>query len=419
VSGSATAGYIDSTKWDEAQFRSPEGVCIAKDGTLYVADTGNHAIRRCIPFGAVTTIAGTGSSGFANGPDAAARFSSPRGICRDAAGNLYVSDDGNNRIRKIDPQGNVTTYAGSGVAGDMDGSAIEAQFRDLQQLQIDGVGNLYVGCSRSIRKIDNGGNVSTVATLPEGTRIGLALDLAGNLIVTSETSKIYKVTPDGAIEVFAGNTPGYSDGQRYQAQFAIARGVGVDSIGLLYVCDGNRVRKIRPDGSVWTMHNESGPGSFPLDNLSAPRSLCIDRTGVAYIADTGNHRIRKAYSADWEQDGIPDYNEGGTSPYRIGVDDRFVDSDGDGQSNQAEYQAGSDPSDPASRFALESIRSDDLGQIVIRWQSLAGRTHTVQFSNDLTTWTDLGGSYIGTGGVLSVTDKSRGSSTRFYRVTVQ
>jgi DNA-binding beta-propeller fold protein YncE len=156
------AGYADGPA-SEARFQTPYGVAVDEAGNVYVADTGNHCIRVIAPDGAasltVTTLAGAKEPGYVDGPGSEARFNFPRGIATDAEGNLYVADMANHRIRKITPEGaaslTVTTLAGSGEPGDADGPAGEAQFRVPEGVAVDPDGNVVVADTGNhrIRKI--------------------------------------------------------------------------------------------------------------------------------------------------------------------------------------------------------------------------------------------------------------------------
>src|SRR5207247_1638525 len=124
--------------------------------------------------------------------------------------------------------------------------------------------------------------------------------------------------------------------------------------------------------------------------------VCVDSLGSVYVCDSDNHRIRKIW-VDSDGDSIPDLLEGGSTPYVVGVDDRFVDSDGDGQSNAAEFWAGTDPRDANSLLGVRTIVRETSGQVTISWPSQVGVSYHVQYSNDLQVWSNFGSVFIGTG----------------------
>jgi streptogramin lyase len=194
-----------------AQFNNPLGVCADAAGNIYVADVGNARIRKIDVGNNVTTYAGSGTRGFQNGVAASTQFDFPSGVCADAAGNIYVADAANHRIRKIDVGGNVTTYAGSGTRGLQNGVAASAQFNFPSSVCADAVGNIYVADreNQCIRKIDVGGNVTTYA---------------------------------------GSSTQGFQNGAAASAQFNSPRGVCADAVGNIYVADQDNqcIRKIAP-----------------------------------------------------------------------------------------------------------------------------------------------------------------------------
>lgn len=262
--GTGTAGFMDGTP-NTATFRNPYAISIDSIGNLYVADTSNHAIRKITPTGTATTIAGNGASGSNDGNGMAAKFRIPFGITIDSANNLYVADTGNNTIRKITPAGDVTTFAGTaGVEGNTNGYRTMATFSGPHGLSIDNAGILYIAdtSNSSVRKIDtNTGQVDTMA---------------------------------------GGNTFGSMDGTGADAQFNNLYGVTVDSAGNLYVADSNNniIRKITPTGVVTTIAGKAGiDGSADGEGADArfnnPTGITVDADGNIYIADWGNHTIRK------------------------------------------------------------------------------------------------------------------------------
>ena len=230
----------------------PFGVAAAKDGTIYIADAGeSNRIHKLSLEGVFTTLAG-GKEGFADGLGATASFNSPSGLAIDAEGNLFVADTGNNRIRKVTPEGQVTTIAGDGSAGYRDGPAGQAQF--------------------------NG-------------PIGVAVDPHGNVFVAdSYNDRIRMIAADGQVTTVAGKgEPGFADGDRNTAMFDTPCGVAVTPDGSLIVADtGNDLlRKITADGTVTTYAI-----SFPQDDhLSNPIGLAISHDGFLYITELDRSRV--------------------------------------------------------------------------------------------------------------------------------
>jgi sugar lactone lactonase YvrE len=259
----------------------------------------------------VTTLAGS-TTGFADGVATAARFSLPFGVAVDAAGNVYVADAGNHRIRKISPAGAVSTLAGS-TQGFVDGSGTAAQFNNPTAVAVDAAGNVYVAdrSNHRIRKISPAGAVSTLAGSTQGSADGVgtaaqfsnpegvAVDAAGNVYVADlNNHRIRKITPAGAVSTLAGSTAGFADGVGAAAQFNFPSGVAVDAAGNVYVADrsNHRIRKISPAGAVSTLAGSTqgfADGVGAAAQFSNPEGVAVDAAGNVYVADRSNHRIRK------------------------------------------------------------------------------------------------------------------------------
>jgi sugar lactone lactonase YvrE len=272
-----------------ASFYSPQGVAVDSSGNVYVADTNNNKIRKCTSAGVVTTYAvaidGTGTG---------ACFDAPGGVAVDASGNVYVADSGNNKIRKLTSAGVGTTLAGSGAYGGADGSGASASFKNPTGVAVDSSGNVYVADSgnNKIRKIDSSGVVSTFADSTAGFNnpASVAVDSSGNVYVAdSSNHKIRKIDSAGQVTTLAGSgSAGSADGSGTAAGFYYPRGVAVDSSGNVYVADtdSNKIRKIDSAGKVTTLAGSEA-------SFKNPTGVAVDSSGNVYVADTNNNRIRK------------------------------------------------------------------------------------------------------------------------------
>jgi len=293
-----------------ASFGSPVGVLCDAVGNLYVSEFSNNDIRKITPAGIVSTFAGTGLNGATNGPGSSASFDAPYQIAADASGNLYVADGNNMMVRKITKAGVVSLFAGTGASTSNDGSLSTATFDNPLGLASDALGNLYItdrGDSR-VRKIDKNGQASTLgvfdggappSNFPEGLWFA-ASDAAGNLYFADD-NQVKEITKAGVVNTIAGtSTAGSSNGRGASAAFNWLVGVAVDTLGNVYLGDAgnNMIRKIDPSGLVTTIAGTGGHGSNnavgPSASFFAPNGVAVDNTGnFLYVADRGNHLIRK------------------------------------------------------------------------------------------------------------------------------
>ena len=307
----STAGPADGVA-TAAQFNLPQSVAVDAAGNVYVAEGNNHRIRKITTAGAVSTLAGS-TFGFANGVGAAAQFNSPGGVAVDAAGNVYVADSNNNRIRKITAAGAVSTLAGSGTAGSANGDGSVAQFRNPGGVAVDAAGNVYVADTDNnrIRKVTAEGSVSTLAGSTAGFAdgsgaaaqfslpFGVAVDAAGNVYVAdASNNRIRKVTALGVVSTLAGSTDGFADGSGAAARFSTPFDVAVDASGNVYVADfsNNRIRKVTAAGVVSTLAGSTNgflDGSGAAAQFNLPQGVAVDAAGNVYVADWSNNRIRK------------------------------------------------------------------------------------------------------------------------------
>lgn len=321
---SGTSGHQDGNT-QIATFNTPKGVAVDRAGTVYVSDCFNYAIRKISPDGIVTTLAGNPAQpGSADGTNGTARFNIPIGITIGKLGELYVADFNNRVIRKVTPDGVVTTFAGlAGVSGSQDGTNAGARFSSPIDVSVDTAGNLYVAelFSHTVRKITPERVVTTLAGMAEVvpgdidgigstarfyTPSGLALDAAGNVFVSdSSNNDIRKVSSAGVVTTLAGqaNVAGIKDGFGVSARFSLPYGITRDTSGNLYIADSESatIRKITPDATVTTLAGSPGTngtanGAGSAASFNQPIGIASDSSGSLYVADSYNHAIRKITS---------------------------------------------------------------------------------------------------------------------------
>jgi len=320
VAGNGTQSFSgDNGPATSAQLYGSHGVAAGPDGSVYIADSSNNRIRK-VSNSVITTVAGTGTAGFSgdNGPAISAQLTDPEGVAVDSAGNLYIADTGYSRVRKV-ANGVITTVAGGGATLGDNGPATSAQLYSPKGVAVDSAGNLYIAdtYNQRIRKVSNGVITTVAGTGTHGpssgdnspatsaslfSPTGVAVDSAGNLyIADTGNSRVRKVS-NGVITTVAG-TGGYGfsgdNGLATSAEVFNPEGIAVDAAGNLYIADtlDNRIRKV--SNGVITTVGGNGTYGFSGDyapatssQLSRPTGVAVDSAGNVYVADRDNNRIR-------------------------------------------------------------------------------------------------------------------------------
>jgi uncharacterized protein (TIGR03437 family) len=328
IAGTGTSGFTgDGGPAIAAELNEPESVAVDRLGNVYIADTGNDRIREVSAAGVITTVAGSDPAAGNNGPAVSARLFEPSGVARDAAGNLYIADSLNNEVRKVTPQGVIVDVAGNGTAGYAGdgGLATRAELNDPNGLALDAADNLYIAdtANNVIREVTPYGTISTIAGTGAMGNSGdggpatsatlfnpnaVAFDRAGNMyIADSANHRVRVVDASGNIRNFAGDPsglpgPAVDNVPPTATHFNYPRSLAIDAQGTIYIADyfNNRIRKIVPGTNVITTFAGTGTGGFSGDGglaasaeLNLPAAVALDASGNVYVADLLNNRIRQ------------------------------------------------------------------------------------------------------------------------------
>lgn len=300
IAGSGTNGFADGTK-EQASFNLPTGVAVSNLGFIFVADKQNNMIRLISPQGVVNTIAGTGKSGFSNKKDSVT-FNFPSGVGVDFLGNVYVADLGNLAVRKVDINAVVTTFASgfngpTGLASDAKGNVYVADNGNSTILKITNTGavSIFAG-TQGVRGSKDGTGTGAQFNQPQS----VAVDSSGNVYVADAgNNMIRKITSQGVVTTIAGSTAaGAQNGTATAASFNRPTGVAVDASGNVYVADSNNnlIRKITTDGKVTTLAGTGTVGKLngttDVATFNNPQGVAVDLVGRIVVADTGNGLIR-------------------------------------------------------------------------------------------------------------------------------
>ena len=316
LAGSGSMGFANG-QGTNAKFFNPSGVALDLQGNLYIADAGNHRIRKVTPAGVVSTFAGSGTMGWQDGPADQARFNQPLAVAVDGNGNVYVADSENHRIRKISSAGQVSTLAGSGIPTLINGQGQAAAFQRPGGIAVDNRGNVYVGDTgnNSVRMISPSAMVSTLAGNMAGGYVdgptagarflrpaGVAVEPGGGLVYVADSgnSRIRKIA-GGMVSTLAGSGAEESrDGMGQAAAFANPQGLGLGAGSVLYVTDyaAHRIRRLGPGGQVTTLSGATlGYQDGAIALFDYPRGVAAGPDGDVFVADQGNHVIRRIRTA--------------------------------------------------------------------------------------------------------------------------
>ncbi|WP_161967245.1 autotransporter-associated beta strand repeat-containing protein [Fimbriiglobus ruber] len=327
IAGNGTHGYNgDGGPATAAELANPLGTAVDAAGDVFIADQANARVREVSPSGVITTIAGNGTPGFSGdgGPATAAELDIPAYVAVDAAGDVFITENANNRVREVNASGTITTIAGNGSAGSSGdgGPATAAELHSAEGVAVDAAGDVFFveETGNRVREVSASGIITTIAG--NGTAgfsgdggpataaelhdpFGVAVDAAGNVFIADLGNySVREVSPSGVITTIAGNgTPGFSDdgGPATAAELHDPFGVAVDAAGDVFIADAsnNRVREVSASGVITTVAG-NGTAGFSGDGglaaaaeLNNPEGVAVDATGDVFIVDQNNQRVRE------------------------------------------------------------------------------------------------------------------------------
>ena len=359
VAGNGGLGYRDGHAAN-AMFHQPLGLCVDEDGTIFVADTDNHVIRKISTNNVVSTL-----------PIESLEFIQPLGILIDPQGRLYVAETPMRRIRVITREGQFIRLMNVPVSWDDAG---------LWHIAMSSSGLLHIGSSYEIFTMSANRTFSRLAGDRNtwGWVTSVALNASNKLFAVTGGRLL---TFDGVQQrLLAGGPEGFSDGPGLKARFGSPYGVTVGRDKKIFIADGHVVRMFNT-GHVSTVAGYAGPGYRNGTGSEAQfilaGGICVDKKGVIYLTD--RNRIRKI-SFDRDHDTIPDPEDAA-----VGIDDRVVDSDGDGESNAEEFWAATNPNDANSMLKVQA-RYDGSNGVVLSWPTAPARSYVLASSTNLIDW---------------------------------
>ena len=437
----------NSVQATNSAFGIPWGLVEDTQGNIFIADSQNNVVRKIDTNGFLTVVAGNGIPTFSGDGGAATNASlfTPQGIALDLSGNLFIADCNNLRIRKVDTNGNIFTVAGTGISGYSgdSGAATNAKMNRPYGIAMDGLGNLFVAdtFNNRVRKIDTNGTITTyagngtrsssppfsgTATTKAVTPYAVCLDAAGNLYIGDNSSSIRKVSTNGNISTIAnsfGNSSSiygyFGDGNpATSATLSTAFGLTVDSTGNLYFADvsNNRIRKIGTNGIINTVAGQAiqgysgDSGSGNLASLSVPHGVAVDAVGNLFFSDAGNNRIRKVAYVDYADQRMFTVTNVTLGSLSNNYSVIITSASGSITSSVVTVNLQLPP--------ITQAYTANNGVYTFRWDAISNQVYQLQCATNLLApdWQDLGRPITTTNNAVSTMDTNGADNQRFYRV---